>query len=94
MSCKLDVKVAIIDKVFEDAFKGRYTFTRVSDDTIQINGRVDSAKSKAVSKQQAYQIATERLSYIGNISNGYVSGYINETSPYDPITITLNVNKK
>ena len=92
MACRLDVKSAILDEAFKRAFEGRYTFSRISDDTIQINGQVDNAKSKALSKEQAYKIATERLSDIGNVFNGHVKGYINQVNPYEPITITLSVN--
>jgi len=92
MACRLDVKKAAFDKAFEIAFDGRYTFSRLSDDTARINGRIDNAKTKALSKEQAYKIAKERLLEINKEFNGHVRGYINQNSSYDAITVTLDVN--
>jgi len=67
MACKItrqQVRTAILDQAFNEMFEGRNTFSRVSDDTIQINNKADNAKTKAQSKEQAYNIAQERLESI------------------------------
>lgn len=92
MACRLDVKKAILDEAFDKMFDGRYTFTRLTDDTVRINNRADQQQSKVTSKEQAFNIANERLTSMAQLFKGKVTGYVSESTPYDPITITLSVN--
>ncbi len=87
--CRLDIRKGILDDVNKELVANRYTFTRTSDDTIRINSQQDNAKSKAKSNAQAYEIANSILDRVKQLYYGHVSGYITETSPYDPITVTF-----
>jgi hypothetical protein len=91
MACRLDVKKAILDEAFNEMFEGRYTFTRLTDDTVRINNRADAPKSKALTNAQAKQIAEERLKAVALSFKNAVTGYVSQYSPYDPVTITLYV---
>lgn len=92
MSCRLDVKKAILDQAFNEMFEGRYTFTRLSDNTVRINNRVDDKRTKAISTTQAKKIAEQKLKTVTSSFKNAVTGYVSQYSPYDPVTITLNVN--
>jgi len=92
MACRLDVKKAILDNAFDEAFQGRYTFTRMSDDTIRINGQIDAAETKALSRVQAVRIANQKLDSIRKSFNNAITGYVANRSEYDPVAITLDVN--
>lgn len=92
MACRLDVKKAILDKAFDEAFQGRYTFTRMSDDTVRINGQIDAAETKALSRVQAVRIANQKLDSIRKSFNNAITGYVANKSEYDPVIITLDVN--
>jgi len=92
MACRLDVKKAILDKAFNEMFEGRYTYSRISDDTIRINGKVDAAGTKALSRTQALNIAKRKLAQVRKSFNNAVTGYVTNVSDYDPVTITLDVN--
>ena len=92
MACRLDVKKAILDNAFDEAFEGRYTYTRMSDDTVRINAQVDNVQTKALSRSQAIRIANQKLESIKKSFNNAITGYVTNISEYDPVTITLNVN--
>lgn len=92
MSCKNDIRRAIYDKVIEEGVENRYTFTRISDDTVQINNRYDNKKSKAQNAAQARAIANNLIKSIYQSFEGQVTGYVNQNSPYDPITVTFRVS--
>lgn len=92
MSCRLDVRKAILDQAFNEMFEGRYTFTRLTDDTVRINNRVDDNRTKAISTTQAKKIAEQKLKTVASSFKNAVTGYVSQYSPYDPVTITLNVN--
>jgi hypothetical protein len=90
MACKADVRKAIYDKVISELAEGRYTFSRVDDNTIQINGRVDNSKTKAQNRQQARAIAKEVIARTYKSFEGQVNGFVSEVSAYDPITVTFS----
>jgi hypothetical protein len=92
MACRLDVKKAILDNAFNEMFEGRYTFSRISDDTVKINGRRDVSQTKALGRQQALRIANQKLESVKKSFNNNVTGYVSNISEYDPVTITLQVN--
>jgi hypothetical protein len=92
MACRLDVEKAILDQAFNEMFEGRYTFTRLTDDTVRINNRLDDPKSKALTNTQARKIAEQKLKAVISSFKNAIGGYVSQYSPYDPITITLNVN--
>lgn len=92
MACRLDVKKAILDNAFNEMFEGRYTYSRISDDTVKINGRMDVSQTKALGRQQALRIANQKLESVKKSFNNTISGYVSNVSEYDPVTITLQVN--
>ena len=92
MACRLDVKKAILDNAFNEMFEGRYTYSRISDDTVRINGRKDAAQTKALSRGQALKIANQKLAQVKVSFNDGVTGYVSSYSEYDPVTITLNAD--
>jgi len=92
MACRLDVRKAILDKAFNEMFEGRYTYSRVSDETVRINGQIDAAKTKALSRSQALKIAKQKLASVKKSFKGTVNGYVSNVSEYEPVTITLSVN--
>lgn len=94
MPCKSDIKQAILDKAFDELTDRRNTFSRVSDDTIQVNGVVDNAKTRAQNREQARAIANELLERTKKSFNGYITGYISELSEFDPIKITFTPSQK
>lgn len=94
MSCRKDVESAILNNVFDKHVKGRYTYDRISEDTIQINGLSDSPSSKAMTSTQAKIIADSLLKKIYNSTNGYVTGYTERFSNYDPYKIRLRVSPR
>lgn len=89
MPCRQDIKAAILDKAFSELTDRRNTFSRISNDTIQVNGIVDNTNTKAQSRVQARAIANELLNRVGRSFNGHVKGYVNEVSEFDPITVTF-----
>ena len=50
MSCKLDIKNAILDEAFKTEINGRYSYKRVSQDTLEIT---NETKSKAKNNSAA-----------------------------------------
>jgi hypothetical protein len=92
MACRLDVRKAILDNAFNEMFEGRYTYSRISDDTVRINGRTDNAQTKALTRKQALEIANQKLAQVKASFNNGVTGYVSSYSQYDPVTITLNVD--
>lgn len=92
MPCKADVRKAVYDQVMTELVEGRYTFSRLDDNSIQINGKVDNSKTKAQSRQQAIAIAKQVLDSANKSFNGHVTGYITNNSAYDPITVTFKVS--
>src|SRR4051812_26240461 len=93
MACKLDVEKAILDKVMDELVEGRYTFTRLSNDSIQINGKVDNSNTKAKTANQAMAIGNELLNRTKKSFMGHVTGYVAQNSAYDPVTVTFRVSK-
>lgn len=97
MACKEDVKLAILDSVYNDINEkfvdGRYTYSRIANDTVKINAKRDSNMSRVQSRQQAYQLAKSLKTRVENEYNGYVRGLINEPSEYDPITVKFTVSQ-
>ena len=95
--CKNDIKQGVLDKVL-DELDNRYTYSRVSADTIMINSLRDNSKSKVSTKGdarfQAKQIANSVLKSIYNSYNGYVTGYVNDIDRYTPITVTFRVDDR
>jgi hypothetical protein len=87
MACKLDVRDSILNKVMDELVAGRYTFTRTGVDTIQIN-----SGERAKSGNQANAIAKELISRANSSFYGHVTGYVNQVSSYDPITVTFRVS--
>lgn len=94
MACKNDLRKAVYDKVAEEAIENRYTFTRISDDTVRINSRYDNSKSKAQNAAQARAIAKNLIKSTYQSFEGHVTGYINQNSPYDPVTVTFSATDK
>ena len=92
MACKLDVRTAVFDKVFEELAEGRYSFSRTGEDTIRVNSRGDNAKARAKSASQAKAMAHEMLKRARISFEGHVDGYVNQHSTYDPVTITFTVS--
>lgn len=92
MACRLDVKKAILDNAFNEMFEGRYTYSRISDDTVKINARMDVSQTKALGRQQALRIANQKLESVKKSFNNTIRGYVSNVSEYDPVTITLQVN--
>jgi len=92
MPCSRDVEKAILDKVFDELTDRRYTFTRVMDDTVQINGVVDNPRTKATRRDISKAIAKELVERTKQSFQGQVRGTINDRSVYDPITVTFSVN--
>lgn len=90
MACKADVRKSIYDQVMKELVEGRYTFTRLDDNTIQINGKVDNSRTKAETRNQARAIANQLIKTTYNSFAGQVTGRINEVSAYDPITVTFS----
>lgn len=93
MSCKHDVRQAILDNVFTDHVKGRHTFTRLSDNTVRIQNRADNIQSKAKSTRQAYAMAKRILKAVQKKYEGRVSGYIHATSNYDAVHVSFTVDE-
>jgi hypothetical protein len=91
MACRLDVKKAILDQAFDEMFDGRYTFTRLTDDTIRINSLADDSKSKATSLSQAKKIAEQKLIDVVSSFKNAIVGDVIQYSPYDPVIVMLNV---
>src|SRR6478736_9062373 len=89
-ACKTSVRTAILDNVNSFLAENRYTIRRISDDTFQINSKLDNSKSKAKSNAQAYQIAQNMVERVDKEYYGHVSGYISEPSPYEPISVTFS----
>lgn len=94
MACKADVKKAILDKTISELTEGRYTFTRVNDNTIQVNGKVDNSKTKAQDRQQAFNIAKQILQSANKSFDGHVGGRIINDSIYDPIKVEFKVSNQ
>ena len=92
MACKSDVRIAILDKLFEEFTEGRYSFSRIGEDTIQINNKIDNSKSKVSSNKQAKAIANELLARTNKSFNGHINGYVSQISAYDPVTVTFTVS--
>ncbi len=92
MPCKEDVKTAILNKVIDEFVEYTNTFRRISDDTIQINGRVDNTLTKAQHKAQAVAIAKNLIQRASNSFQGHIRGSIEQKSEYDPVTVTFRVN--
>jgi hypothetical protein len=92
MACRLDVKKAILDNAFNEMFKGRYTYSRMSDDTVRINRQIDASKTRALNREQAVKIAEQKLASVRRSFNNKISGYVTNVSQYDPVTITLQVS--
>ena len=76
MSCKLDVRQAVLDDVFKDHVGGTNTFQRLSDDTFRIQNRVDNPKTRVKNTRQAYATANRVLNAVREDYKGKVSGYI------------------
>ena len=93
MSCKLDVKKAILDHAMKFVADGRYTFTRTGVDSLIINNKADNNKSKANSASQARAIAKQVILRVGQAFKGHVRGRVEQLSPYDPVTIRFNVTE-
>jgi len=92
MACKNDLRKAVYDKVAEEAIENRYTFTRISDDTVRINNKYDSSKSKAQNASQARAIANNLIKETYQSFDGHVTGYVSQNSPYDPVTVTFRAS--
>lgn len=93
MECRLNTKSgirqAILDNISKFLAENRYTISRLSDSTFRVNSQADNVKSKAKSNAQAYQIAQNMIARVNKEYMGHVAGYISETSPYEPITVTF-----
>jgi hypothetical protein len=92
MACKSDVRQSIYNKVMEELVEGRYTFTRISDNAIQVNGKVDNTNTKAQTREQALAIANELLNRTKKSFYGHVTGYVSNVSAHDPITVSFRVS--
>jgi hypothetical protein len=92
MSCKLDVRKAILDAAIKEVADGRYSFTRMGEDVIRINNAADNRKTKVKSNAQAYAIAREVIDRTQRSFNGMVSGYISQASAYDPAFVFFTVH--
>lgn len=94
MACASDIKYAILNRAFEELIDGRNTFSRVSDDTIQINGKADNSMTKAQHRAQARAIARDLISRVNKSFNGYVKGEILEPSQYEPLMVRFEPDAK
>lgn len=99
MACRADIKKAVLDVIFSELTEGRHTFTRISEDTVQVNNVDDNLKTKAGSKGQAVHIANnlkdraKKMVDEAKVSfNGQIRATINQYSVYDPVTITFEVS--
>jgi hypothetical protein len=88
MPCKQDVKQAILNQVMTEAVDGRYTFNRVSPDSVIITN-----KGKAQTAAQAKAIAKSLADRIDRSFYGHVKGTIIQVSPYDPVTVQFTVSQ-
>lgn len=89
MSCRNDVRKAILDEVLKVTVEGRYTFSKLAGDKIQINN-----SSKVNSASQAIAVAKEVIGRANKEFYGHVSGYFEQVTPYDPVTVTFTVSDK
>ncbi len=89
MPCKLDIKKAILDKAFQTKVEDRYTYDRLSDDTIQIS---NSEKSKAKSNASALRIAQNLGKSIEKLFKGQITAFPEQYSEFDPVTLHLQVS--
>jgi hypothetical protein len=95
MPCRLDARIAILDSVFTEFVDGRYSYTRVGDNTIRINNQNNNAKTRIKSKdyinEQANHMAKNLADRIWEKYNHHVIPKINNVDPYSPVTISLGV---
>lgn len=89
MACKTDVKVAILNEVMKEAVEGRYTFNRISNDSIIITNT-----GKAKSEGQAKAIAKSLADRIEKSFLGHVKGVVSQASQFDPVMVTFNVSQQ
>lgn len=94
MPCKADCRQGILNKVFSELVEGDYTFSRQSESTIKVNNQQDNKLSRAENQRVARRLANEMVTRVATSFNGHVTGYINEYSLYDPITISFVVSNQ
>ena len=87
---KAAVRKKLINDEINRVFTGRYTFSREDDNIIRVNGIVHDNRTKALSFEQAKEIAKERARYINTTSEG-ITAHVSSEYVYDPVTITLEV---
>lgn len=93
MACKQDVKAAILNKVM-DELAGRYTYSRVSGDTVMINSTSDNMLTVAKHTKQAKAIAHEVAERIEKSFQGHVKGEVSQFSKYDPVLVKFTPSDK
>lgn len=89
MACKRDVELAIVNQVMTELTEGRYTFSRVGSNTIQVNGKQDTQFTRVTKPGQALAIANELAARTRRSFNNHVTATVEQKSPYDPITVTF-----
>lgn len=98
MSCKLDVRKAILQDVKQVLnvsipVEYRNTYSFINDHTIKIVGKVDNAKTKVQSvekaKKQAFSIAKWIAQKVAETYNNSVHTYLEQDSPYDAMNLVL-----
>lgn len=92
MSCRLDVKKAILKNVTDRFTKNRSTYRVVMDDTIEIINIAENQRSKAIKASQAKIIAMNLADMIRRYTDGHVMGRVTRVSEYDPYRIVLTVS--
>lgn len=92
MSCRLDVREAILNKIMGKFVKGRDTFEQLSPGVVSIVGGVDNTQSKAKKAIQAKAIAENLARRVADYTDKHVMGWINRTSEYEPYTVTFEVS--
>lgn len=92
MSCRLDVKDAILDNIMDKFVTGRNTFERIGKDVVAIIGGLDNRLSKAKKASQARAIAESLARRVSEYTDKHVMGWINRTDEYSPFTVTFAVS--
>lgn len=92
MSCRLDVKKAILKNITDRFTKNRSTYRVIMDDTIEIVNTAENQRSKALKASQAKIIAMNLADMIKRYTDGHVMGRVTRISEYDPYRIVLTVS--
>lgn len=93
MSCYKAAEDAIFDHIHQTFFEGRPSFRRAKRNVFEITNSLKN-RSKLSPKAQMFKTANEMVLRIAREYNGYVSGFVDQKNPQEPVHMTLFIDER